>query len=95
MVDKSNMSLPLVLLYVFSAMFLVSFFRAQCMDISSKNKLKLSKEHEKICGICNVIKRPDINHCDDCNLCIEGFDHHCGVVGVCIGDPNMKYFLQL
>jgi hypothetical protein len=23
---------------------------------------------------------------------VEGHDHHCGVVGVCIGDNNFKYF---
>jgi hypothetical protein len=33
MMDKSKMTLPLVLLYFFSACFLVSFLRAQCMNI--------------------------------------------------------------
>ena len=35
-----------------------------------------------------------MTHCSDCNICVEGYDHHCGVVGTCIGDPNMKYFIQ-
>ena len=33
MMDKNKMALPLVLLYLFSALFLISFFRAQCMNI--------------------------------------------------------------
>mmetsp|Transcript_8448 Transcript_8448/g.14166 ORF Transcript_8448/g.14166 Transcript_8448/m.14166 type:complete len:96 (+) Transcript_8448:522-809(+) len=33
-------------------------------------------------------------HCSDCDCCVEGHDHHCGVVGVCIGDKNFRYFLQ-
>ena len=93
MVDSSKMHAPLGVLYLFSFLFLVSFIRTQCTDIQSKNKIIVSKELEKeTCGFCDVIRRPDMYHCTDCDLCIEGFDHHCGVVGVCIGDPNMKYF---
>ena len=44
------------------------------------------------CVVCGIEKRPDIYHCRDCDACVEGHDHHCGVVGVCIGDPNFKYF---
>ena len=33
-------------------------------------------------------------HCYECNACVEGHDHHCGVVGTCIGDKTFKYFIQ-
>lgn len=35
-----------------------------------------------------------MEHCDECDICVEGYDHHCGVVGVCIGDTSFKYFVQ-
>ena len=37
--------------------------------------------------------RPDMHHCTYCKACIEGYDHHCGVIGICIGDANFKYFI--
>ena len=45
-----------------------------------------------MCRHCNVIKRPDIFHCTDCDVCVEGYDHHCGVFEVCICDANFKFF---
>ena len=51
---------------------------------------------EHFCKHCSVYKRPDIYHCDDgCDVCVEGYDHHCGVIGICVGDFNFKYFLQM
>ena len=35
------------------------------------------------------------NHCRFCNVCIEGFDHHCVWVGKCIGKNNLKTFYGL
>jgi hypothetical protein len=32
------------------------------------------------------------NHCDDCNVCIEGYDHHCPWTSKCIGKGNIKSF---
>ena len=37
-----------------------------------------------------------MTHCiDGCDVCVEGYDHHCGVIGICVGDFNFKYFLQM
>ncbi len=48
----------------------------------------------RICGICNVIMNLDDNtsHCEDCNVCIEGHDHHCPWTSKCVGKGNLKPF---
>ena len=31
-------------------------------------------------------------HCFDCNVCVEGYDHHCPWTGKCIGKKNLPFF---
>ena len=31
-------------------------------------------------------------HCEDCNLCIEGMDHHCPWTTKCVGKRNKVWF---
>lgn len=33
-----------------------------------------------------------IVHCEDCGVCVTGYDHHCGVLGTCIGSKNVASF---
>lgn len=35
----------------------------------------------------------DCHYCPQCNVWIEGFDHHCGIVGACIGAKTMPIFI--
>ena len=46
------------------------------------------------CEKCRIIREPTkaIHHCLECDICIEGFDHHCPWTGKCIGGRNSKYF---
>lgn len=37
---------------------------------------------------------PDGQHCPDCNVCIEGYDHHCVWMGTCIGKKNYRQFIR-
>lgn len=34
----------------------------------------------------------DTVHCDHCDCCVLGYDHHCGVLGTCIGKKNLTAF---
>ena len=34
-------------------------------------------------------------HCNECNVCIEGYDHHCNTLNLCIGKDNLKNILFL
>jgi hypothetical protein len=33
------------------------------------------------CNVCCTLKRDSPYHCDSCNVCIYGHDHHCPWVG--------------
>ena len=50
-------------------------------------------EHRQIeCYSCLTLKSDDAAHCDDCGVCIVGLDHHCIVMGNCIGKYNIVPF---
>ncbi len=34
-------------------------------------------------------------HCRKCKICIEGYDHHCDCMSICIGKNNLKSFYIL
>ena len=55
-----------------------------------KNKLT----NYRICSVCNVIQDLDkgVEHCIDCNVCIQGNDHHCPWSTKCIGYKNLNMF---
>jgi hypothetical protein len=47
------------------------------------------------CDICDIFQNRalSIRHCEDCNVCIRGHDHHCPWVGKCIGEYNFRYVI--
>lgn len=44
------------------------------------------------CHTCKITRPVRCAHCHTCNNCVEMFDHHCGVIGACIGRHNVRYF---
>mmetsp|Transcript_41062 Transcript_41062/g.86139 ORF Transcript_41062/g.86139 Transcript_41062/m.86139 type:complete len:196 (-) Transcript_41062:190-777(-) len=47
----------------------------------------------RYCDLCSVYQPPDAVHCPECNVCVEGYDHHCPWMGTCIGKKNFTSFM--
>lgn len=45
------------------------------------------------CMTCRIYRPSLAGHCRRCNNCVAQFDHHCGMLGCCIGELNRRYFL--
>ena len=58
-------------------------------DIGRKNGEP--KDLFNFCRECKfyVYKNRNVNHCFDCGICIEGYDHHCPWTSKCIGSYNL------
>jgi hypothetical protein len=47
----------------------------------------------QICSKCHLPKPIQCAHCDDCECCHLRQDHHCGLIGQCVADLNLKAFI--
>ena len=48
----------------------------------------------RICNVCKIIMRNEdkTDHCDECNICTIGADHHCPWTSKCVGANNKNMF---
>lgn len=45
------------------------------------------------CRTCKHLRPKNGSHCKLCDVCIRDFDHHCTVLGCCIGGRNVGSFI--
>ncbi|OQR93773.1 hypothetical protein ACHHYP_02309 [Achlya hypogyna] len=41
---------------------------------------------------CRIRRPPNAVHCYECEVCIDGLDHHCPWTGKCIGKRTLRWF---
>jgi len=44
------------------------------------------------CNACDLKQPVGVLHCDYCQVCIIGWDHHCPWMNKCIGEDNLFFF---
>jgi len=62
-------------------------------DDDDDDECRGPEEGWRYCAICDVHQPPTAAHCPDCQVCVDGYDHHCPWMGICIGKRNMKAFM--
>jgi hypothetical protein len=53
----------------------------------SKSLLYLYENYNAdfICFYCEALRAPSTKHCQHCDRCVKGFDHHCPWINNCVG----------
>lgn len=81
------------------ALFFINFFYflTQFMNPGIRNFSKISKEEYEakgqfFCIRCNANRTGEMQHCPDCNICVDNLDHHCGFFNKCIAGPQIYAF---
>lgn len=44
------------------------------------------------CRFCHLYRPPRTSHCHTCNVCILDHDHHCSILGGCVGKRTLRFF---
>lgn len=96
----NNMSLfikffGIIILLTFFISYTITFLMNPGIPKYDENAI-LGQPREKytFCNLCKIWVNNEnkTSHCFDCNVCVEGYDHHCPWTGKCIGKKNLKYF---
>ncbi|CAK9001183.1 unnamed protein product [Durusdinium trenchii] len=59
---------------------------------SPEGEDQLPSVRARTCGICQIVQPRGCQHCHFCQVCVEGYDHHCPWMGKCIGKKNLCAF---
>jgi hypothetical protein len=59
----------------------------------SNPRLDIDLSETRYCTKCGSVDGG--YHCNYCDVCIKGYDHHCGFIGKCVGEGNIKSFYFL
>lgn len=70
-------------------------FSADDFNVNIDGDTVVNSNDSQYCDVCEIFQTPSlhISHCEDCNVCIRGHDHHCPWMGKCIGASNMRFVI--
>ncbi|ETV94511.1 hypothetical protein H310_11820 [Aphanomyces invadans] len=68
-------------------------FAGDCNNAPRNDDAALDATLRRFCHTCHVDQPPRAKHCNACNKCVAVFDHHCPLLGTCVGRNNYTFFL--
>ena len=92
---NSSTSWQIAYILFFIITFLIMFFlfiSDPGIVYNGKNNHELEDAKNYSCSYCMTLKTQKAQHCYDCGVCIKNYDHHCDVIGKCIGGNNICLF---
>ena len=82
--------------------FIISSTKNPGLPLKDYEKVVYEEENKKAknyrkCKDCKLWINTDEKtiHCRKCGICIEGYDHHCDCINICVGKKNIKNFYIL
>ena len=82
--------------------FIISSTKNPGLPLKDYEKVVYEEENKKAknyrkCKDCKLWINTDEKtiHCRKCGICIEGYDHHCDCLNICVGKKNIKNFYIL
>ena len=82
--------------------FIISSIKNPGLPLKEYEKLVYEEENKtaknfRKCKDCKLWINTDEKtiHCKKCGICIEGYDHHCDCINICVGKKNLKNFYIL
>ncbi|EKF39187.1 hypothetical protein MOQ_000590 [Trypanosoma cruzi marinkellei] len=92
--------LELCILFIFLSTAFVSSFLVTCTDPGVYPRLRHGEPDPLdgvrdlvFCRVCGLRRPPRTSHCYQCNVCVQEHDHHCGVIGGCVGRRSLRWFV--
>lgn len=55
-------------------------------------EMLIMNEPTALCPHCQVKRTARSRHCQQCNRCVDRFDHHCPWINNCVGSNNYRIF---
>lgn len=87
----SNLYLNLFLIYLIAKDF---FFKLLYFTKELPPQERIVKSPKSVCcSFCKIIKPARSHHCRQCRKCYLKYDHHCIILGNCVGIANYKLFI--
>lgn len=65
------------------------------LGVNREEFLRFAKENYDFCTYCLKFRPIRTHHCKICNICVINMDHHCEWLNSCIGEKNIKCFMNM
>lgn len=95
----SSISMPVMTVVILlAALVLIALWATVLGDPGLVTELPDDVQGVDVVEVKDFLQRPEMSDhdtcaCRVCGVLVRGFDHHCGVIGACIGERNMWSFI--